>query len=211
MKLGADSISIELAGEAFELRPSLRASLRLVRRHSFPSLLAAVQAFNVTIIMDMLREAAIEPRLLRAEMTQHGLGSTRNRLTGPLAQFVLAIAGIDPDDATPPVPATDKPADPEQVFTDLFRYGTGWLGWTPEETWNATPAEIIAARNGRTDLIMDVLQAVYGPAEKGQVENKPSQTVNAYSPEVLQQIKEQGHDPAFDRNAAAAFKSRLVR
>jgi Conserved hypothetical phage protein (DUF2376). len=210
MKLGADSIYIELAGEAFELRPSLRASLRLVRRHSLPSLLAAVQAFNITIISDTLREAAIKPRLLLAEIAQHGLGSVRNRLTGPLAQFVLAIAGIDPDDTTPAQPSTEKPSDPEQLFTDLFKVGTGWLGWTPEETWNATPAEIIAARNGRTDLIMDVLQAVYGPAEKGQAENKPSQTVDAYSPEVLHQIEEQGHDPAFDRKAYAAFKAKVL-
>lgn len=209
MKLGADSISIELAGEAFELRPSLRASLRLVRRYGFPSLLAAVQAFDVTVISDMLREAAIKPSLLFTAIAQHGLGSTRNRLTGPLAQFVLAIAGIDPDDATPPTPATERPADPEQVFTELFKVGTGWLGWTPEEAWNATPAEIIAARNGRTDLIMDVLQAVYGPAEKGKAD-KPSQTVNAYSPEVLHQIEEQGHDPAFDRKAYAAFKAKVL-
>jgi hypothetical protein len=209
MKLGADSIYIELAGEAFELRPSLRASLSLVRRHSFPSLLAAVQAFNVTVISDLLREAAIKPSLLLAEITRLGLGSVRKRLSGPLAQFVLAIAGIDLNDTTPPAPVKDKSADPEQVFTDLFRYGTGWLGWTPEETWNATPAEIIAARNGRTDLIMDVLQAVYGPAEKGKAD-KPAQTVDAYSPEVLQQIEEQGHDPVFDRKAYAAFKAKVL-
>jgi hypothetical protein len=210
MKLGADGIYVELAGEAFELRPSLRASLRLVRRHSFPSLLAAVQAFNVTVISDMLREAAVSPGLLLTEIAGHGIGIVRKRLTGPLAQFVLAIAGIDPNDTTPPAPATDKPSDPEQVFTDLFRYGAGWLGWTPEETWNATPAEIIAARNGRTDLIMDVLQAVYGPAEKGQTEDEPSKIVNTYSPEVLRQIEEQGHDPAFDRKAYASFKAKVL-
>lgn len=204
MKLGADSIHIELAGEAFELRPSLCASMNLVRRHGLPGLFAAVQGFNVTIIMDMLREAAIKPGLLLAEIAAIGLGAVRNRLTGPLAAFVLAIAGIDPDDITPPAPTTGKPADPEQVFAQLFGFGTGWLGWTPEQTWNATPAEIIAARTGRTDLITDILQAVFG---------KPTGTNGATAPDhytaaQLRQIEEAGHDPAFDRMGLQALKGK---
>lgn len=120
MKLGADGIYVELAGEAFELRPSLRASMHLVRRHGLTGLLVAVQAFNVTIVMDMLREAAIKPSLLLAEIAAFGLGSVRNRIIGPLAEFVLAVAGIDPDDATPSAPTPGKPVDPERVFAQLF-------------------------------------------------------------------------------------------
>lgn len=204
MKLGADSIYIELAGEAYELRPSLRASMQLVRRHGLPGLLAAVQGFNVTIIMDMLREAAIKPSLLLAEIAAIGLGPVRNCLTGPLVEFVLAIAGIDPDDTTPPTPTTSKPADPEQVFTDLFKIGTGWLGWSPEEAWNATPAEIIAARAGRTDLITDILQAVFGKPEGATSGTK----TDHYTSEQLKQIEDAGHDPAFDRAGLQALKGK---
>ncbi|MFD1942737.1 phage tail assembly chaperone [Paradevosia shaoguanensis] len=201
MKLGADGIYVELAGEAYELRPSLRASMRLVRRHGLTGLLAAVQGFNVTIIMDVLREAAISPKLLLADIAAFGLGTVRNRLTGPLAEFVLAIAGIDPDD-TAPAPS-GKPIDPEQAFAKLFGIATGWLGWSPEEAWNATPAEIIAARNGRVDLITDVMKAVFGTTEE-------QTSIAIYTPDQLSQIEEGGHDPAFDREGYAALKAKLL-
>jgi len=201
MKLGADGIYVELAGEAYELRPSLRASMRLVRRHGLSGLLAAVQGFNLTVITDMLREAAIKPSRLLAEIAAIGLGSVRNRLTGPLAAFVLAIAGIDPDDAKPPEATTGKPADPEPVFAQLFGIATGWLGWTPEEAWNATPAEIIAARAGRTDLITDVLKAVFGTTDE-----KTSATT--YTADQLAKIEEQGRDPAFDRSGLHGLKNK---
>ncbi len=192
MKLGADGIYVELAGEAYELRPSLRASMRLVRRHGLPGLLAAVQGFNVTIIMDMLREASIKPSLLLAEIATLGLGTVRNRLTGPLVEFVLAIAGIDPDETQPTEHANNQPVAPERVFAQLFGFATGWLGWPPEEAWNATPAEIIAARAGRTDLITDILKAVFGTTDE------PA-SADHYTPDQLAEIEEQGYDPAFDR------------
>jgi hypothetical protein len=201
MKLGADGIYVELAGEAYELRPSLRASMRLVRRHQLNGLLAAVQGFNVTIIMDMLREAAIKPSLLLAEIAAIGLGTVRNHLTGPLVAFVLAIAGIDPDDATPLEAATGKPADPERVFAQLFGIATGWLGWTPAEAWNATPAEIIAAKTGRTDLISDVLKAVFGTTDE-------QTRADTYTADQLAKIEEQGHDPAFDRSGLHGLKNK---
>lgn len=199
MKLGADGIYVQLAGEAFELRPSLRASMRLVRRQGLTGLLAAAQDFNVTTIMDVLKEAAIKPGLLLAEIADIGLSSVRNRLTGPLALFVLAIAGIDPDDATPTEPAPGKPVDPERVFAQLFGIATGALGWTPEQAWNATPAEIIAAHNGQTAHLIrtGVL-----------VELKPSQTTDHYTADQLKQIEEEGHDAAFDRAGLHALKGK---
>jgi len=199
MKLGADGIYVELAGETFELRPSLRASMRLARRHGLPALYVAAQDFNVTVIADVLREAAIKPSLLLAEIAAIGLGKVRNRLTGPLVQFVLAIAGIDPTDATPSKPATGRPIDPEQVFAQLFGVATGALGWAPEEAWNATPAEIIAAHNGQTAHLIrtGVL-----------IEQTPGQTANHYTEDQLRQIEENGHDPAFNRASLHALKGK---
>lgn len=197
--LGADGIYVELAGEAYELRPSLRACIRLVRLHGLTSLLAALQDFNVTTIMDVLREAAIKPSLLLTEIAAVGLGTVRIRLTGPLAEFVLAVAGIDPDEATPSEPAPGKPVDPERVFAQLFGIATGALGWTPEEAWIATPAEIIAAHNGQTAHLIrtGVL-----------VEQKPGQTADHYTETQLKQIEAEGHDPAFNRAGLHALKGK---
>lgn len=204
MQLGADPIYIELAGEAFELRPSLRASMHLIRRHGLARLFAAVPAFNITIVMDVLREAAIKPGLLLAEIAAIGLGRVRNRLTNPLAEFVLAVAGIDPHAQTLPAPTPGKPVDPEQALTQLYRFATGWLGWTPEAAWNATAAEIIEARAGRMTLITEILEAVFG---------KPASTTSApagtrYTPDQLEQIVELGHDPAFDRAGLHALQGK---
>lgn len=198
--LGADGIYVELAGEAHELRPSLRACKRLVQRHGLASLLVAAQGFNLTIIADMLREAGIKPALLLAEIGAHGLGKVRNQLTGSLAKFVLAIAGVDPDDTTPIKPAPGKPITPHEYHSQLFEIATGWLGWTPEQAWTATPAEIIAAQSGHIAYLQ--LTGVLVPADGTK---KP----DVYTPEQLKHLEEGGLDPAFDREALHALKAKL--
>ena len=204
--LGADGIYVELAGEAHELRPSLRATMRLLRRHQLFGLTAAVEDFNVTVIMDVLREAGIKPALLLEEIAAIGLGKVRYRLTGPLALFALAIADIDPAKTTPTTPTTPikpvagKPITPTEYHTQLFEIATGWLGWTAKEAWNATPAEIIAAQNGHVAYLQmtGVLKRVDGP-------KKP----DIYTAEQLKHLEEGGLDPAFDREGLRALKARL--
>jgi hypothetical protein len=176
--------------------------MRLVRRHGLPALVAAAYEFNVAVIMDVLREAAIKPELLPAEIAAIGLATVRQRLTGPLAQFALAIAGPDPDAPPEPAPTTGERMTPEEVFTHLFEIATGWLGWTPEEAWNATIPEIIAAHRGRTDMIMDVLKAVFGTSETAEP------TPETYTPERLAEIEANGFDPAFDRAGLNALKGK---
>ncbi|MBJ7578141.1 hypothetical protein JHC09_09600 [Devosia sp. MC532] len=202
MRLGADSIFVELAGEAFELRPSLRACMRLVRRHQLNGLLSAVQDFNFTVIADVFGEAGIKPSLLQREIAATGLGVVRNRLTGPLSEFALAVAGIDPYDAKPAPATPGESLSPSEMHTRLFEIATGWLGWTPEEAWNATPAEIIASKNGRTDLITDILKAVFGSSDQA------AQAVPQYTEALLDQIERDGRDPAFDRAGLRALKGK---
>lgn len=130
MLLGADAVLIELAGEALELRPTLRAGMRLARRHGLSGLLAAARDFNITIVSDVLRECGIGPGLVLTEIEAHGLAVVRARLTGPLAEFALALAGIDPVTDTEPSPATTGPQlTPHEYHARLFEIATGWLGW----------------------------------------------------------------------------------
>lgn len=205
MRLCADTISVEIAGEAYELRPTLRACTRLTHRHGLVTLAGAVSDFNVSIILDMLKEAAIRPAVLLAEIATLGVGKVRNRLTVPLSQFVLALAGIDPEANTQQEPATGKQLTPAEYHTRLFEIATGWLGWTPEQAWCATPAEIIAARTGRTDLITDILKAVFGTTDKPDTGHTPS----PYTPEKLAEIDAAGLDPEFDRAGLHALKAKI--
>ncbi len=139
MRLGADSILVEIGGEAFELRPSLGASMRLARRYGLKGLAKALAEFNLTIVTDMLREAAIDPRAVHQDVAAIGLGKFRDKLTAPLTQFVLGIAGVDADaDNKTSVPVAD-PIPFERFFEQLFEVATGWLGWSPDQAWQATP------------------------------------------------------------------------
>jgi hypothetical protein len=177
--------------------------MRLVRRHQLIGLVTAVQEFNVTVINDILSEIGGKPALLLTDIEQHGLGVLRNRLASPLAAFVLALAGIEPDDATRPTPPPEPSLTPADFHTKLFETATGWLGWSPEQAWASTPDEIMAAKSGRTDLITDVLKAVFGTSDKRQTSS------TTYTVDQLKQVDDLGHDPAFDRNAFDQLKAGL--
>lgn len=205
MRLGADIISIEMAGEAYELRPSLRACMRLTHRHGLPALAGAASDFNLSIILDMLKEAAIRPTVLLGEIATLGLGKVRNRLMAPLSQFVLALAGVDPDAIGSPAPASGEELTPAEYHARLFEIATGWLGWTPEQAWCATPAEILAARTGRTDLITDILKAVFGTTDKPDA----GRALSPYTPEKLKEIEAAGFDPEFDRAGLHALRAKI--
>lgn len=84
-----------------------------------------------------------------------------------------------------------------EYFQSLYRYATGWLGWSPADTWTASPTEIEAAFTAHIDRL--VMMA------PGASETETDQPDN-YTPERLRQIEEQGFDPAFDRHSLHALK-----
>ncbi|MDF1598296.1 hypothetical protein PZ895_00720, partial [Mesorhizobium sp. YIM 152430] len=78
-----------------------------------------------------------------------------------LFAFIGALIGRDDSDHAP---AGEKTITFEEHFTGLFEIGTGWLGWSPETTWSATPGEIIAAQRG----LIAKLKAIHGSADEDQ-------------------------------------------
>lgn len=156
MKLG-HGIIVELGGAAIALRPSLRDAMRLEDRPGgLRGLLDAVQEESLTAAMEIIGPHYQHPAL--AQYTFDALPS----LTEPLTLYLLACVGIDP--SAPPT--TEKNKGETVPFAEhlaqLYRIGTGWLGWTPETTLTATPAEIIEARAGR----LAMLQAIFSGPEK---------------------------------------------
>lgn len=171
MQLATDTITIEARGHTIALRPSLRAATRLARRHgSFAPLLRGILDGHVGIITDLIREGGSvgDDRLLDTLETD-GLAVMLDLLTNPLMQFVLALAGYDDSNVEEP---TDQAAEPiafDDYHKRLFGIATGWLGWTPEVAWNATPAEIVAAHQGRVEM----LKAIYGSGDQAKAPAKP--------------------------------------
>lgn len=52
----------------------------------------------------------------------------------------------------------------------LFRYATGWLGWTPEIAWNTPIPELLMALESRIEWVQ--LTSPFGGAKSGE---KPKQ------------------------------------
>jgi hypothetical protein len=166
----ADDITVILAGEAITLRPSLRFAIRLERRPgSFAKLARDVMDGSLTAACDIIRDHA-DSRFLETRIFDAGI----ERLQSPLLAYVMALAGIDPEDA----PANDNAKNATVAYSrksvpfsehlaGLYRIGTGWLGWTPDTTLDATPAEISEAYQGR----LDMLKAIFGASD---TEDAPS-------------------------------------
>jgi len=159
MLLQVEPIRITIDGAAATLRPSLLAAYRLHRKHGFPAIIAGISEGNLSIVADIIECGTIGssfvPVLLR-DIEEHG-AINLDRLAPCLFEFVMSLIGIEEGDPSPG-PNPTKPLTFDQFFDELYAIGTGWLGWSPEQTWNATAGEIIAAQRG----LIAKLKAVHG-------------------------------------------------
>lgn len=167
MRLATDNAVVP--GSKLLLRPSLRAATHLEKHYGgFEKLLSQVSEGNVGALADVLSASANADLL--ADLAGVPLGDVMPGLIDAASRHVLTLAGVDADN---PKPATEVGA--RTTFADyhakLFRIGTGWLGWTPQQTWDATPTEILEAYNGH----LEMLRAIHGSAEPEQsIPDKPN-------------------------------------
>jgi hypothetical protein len=152
MRLADDTFRLTLGNRTYALRPTLRAAFHLHQRYDgFQALFQAVSEGSFTATMDVITATSIIVPVasLRDIM----------RARDQLLSFLLILIGAT---SKGDKPETGKPIAFDEYFTRLFQIGTGWLGWTPEDTWNATPAEIINAYEGRLEMFREMLKAIYG-------------------------------------------------
>jgi hypothetical protein len=161
MKLADDHIALKLGGEHIALRPTLRCGLRLERRPgSFAKLIEDLQGGSLTAALFVLTQDHDHPAL-----GAHVLDAGLETVCAALIAFVMQCAGIEPD-AKPDSNAANITVSFAEHLTNLYRIGTGWLGWTPAITLNSTPVEITEAYAGRVEM----LKAIFG----GESESKPA-------------------------------------
>ncbi|RVE93509.1 hypothetical protein [Sinorhizobium meliloti] len=198
-----EEVTIAHGGNAVTLRPSLRAAATLVDRHGFPALFRALDDCNLTIISEIILSASV----VRQDAAAFLL-CVRGR---PLFPFFLAVrqplaellSMLTPAPDPKAKPATGKPVSLRDFYQGLYAQATGWLGWTSEQAWNATPTEIDRAYAAHVEK----LKAIHGSAD----DKAASEQDNAYTPERLKEIDELGYDPAFDRNGLCALRSKIAR
>ncbi len=200
-----DAITLSYGPHAIALRPSLRAASFLERLHDgFPALVGKIEEFDTKTIAAIItatadREAA---QALFIYASKHPLATFRQATQAPLIALVTALLPRPKETPKGTASASTAAHDPQpwkDVFADLYGLATGWLGWTPDTAWHATPQEITDAFTAHVEK----LKAIHGAAED---DEDTASTSATYSTDQLQQIEEQGHDPAFDRGALHALK-----
>lgn len=198
-----DEITLALGGNTVRLRPSLRAATRLERLHDgFAGLLRNVSEFHFGTVCAVILTAATdrqEATALLAQINSTPLRDAADAITAPILALCAAFIPASDEDAKPQSSA--KPMPWPDFYRELYRTATGWLHWTPEAAWNATPTEINEAFAGHIAM----LRAIHGNPDDA--DSKP----DAYSAEQLQQIDDQGFDPAFDRAGLSALKAKIQR
>lgn len=161
----AEEITVTIAKEAVLLRPSLRFAIQLERRPgSFQTLTREILDGSLTAAVEI-----IQPHT-DLEFLPNRILDELDALKPALLRYVMACAGVDPDDAPKAQPKgkSAKSIPFRDYLQDLYSKATGWLGWPPEVALDATPAEIQLAYQGK----LEMLKAVYGSNEK----SKPDDT-----------------------------------
>lgn len=197
-----DEITLALGGDTVRLRPSLRAATHFVRNDGFADLPRRIAEFHLGTICDLITVAATdrqEAAAFLARMEATPLRIVADAITAPILALVAGFIPASDKDAKPA--SGGKPMPWPKVYRELYRKATGWLGWTPETAWNATPTEINEALTGH----LDRLKAIHGSPEQDDKQPEP------YTPEQMRRITEQGRDPAFDRDALQKLRARIAR
>lgn len=189
-----EEVTIAHGGNAVTLRPSLRAATILEERFGIPALFRALDDLNLTIISEIILT------MTSRQNAAAFLSSVPGRpllpfflsVRAPLVELVSMLTPA-PDPKAKHKPTTGKPMTWVEVFAALYDRATGWLGWTPEQAWNATPAEIDRAYRAH----LEKLKAIHG----GGTDNKEP------DPEQIERNIAAGLDPEFDRAGLHALKA----
>ncbi len=160
LSIGDGVFKSTMQGGGITLRADLRALATIASKyHDFADLYGRIAAFDYTATVDLIRATSTDPDslLLPSDpdwVSYRALDEFFTLYTPQLLTFIERIAGAGDTDST-------EPSDPitlTELVERLFKVGSGWLEWSPEDTWNATPAEILLARDG----LIEKLKAIHG-------------------------------------------------
>lgn len=194
-----DDIVLEHGSNAVILRPSLRAASTLERSHDGFALLARrIDEFHTGTVREIIMTAATDRKDAAAFLSAMSRLPLRRFVDVAQAPLFRLCAGFIPaaDPTATPSPNA-KPMPWRDVYRELFRTATGWLHWTPEAAWNATPTEINEAFAGHVAM----LKALHGGEDDKTADRQPD-------PEQVSRNIADGLDPEFDRAGLRALKAR---
>lgn len=196
-----EQVTIAHGGNTVTLRPSLQAACTLEARYGFPALYKALDELNYTIICEIILSASPN--------RQNAVAFLGGNLERPLSAFFRAVQQSIAELLIMLTPATDpkakatsstaKPLTWPEIYAALYDRATGWLHWTPETAWNATPTEIDRAYWAH----IEQLKAIHDSGDDKQETKQPD-------PEQAKRNKADGLDPEFDRAGLRALKAKIA-
>lgn len=195
-RLAPDLVVVHLDGDAVVLRPTLRAAYRLNRREGgFPALSQGVLDGDMGVLADVIEEGAGRPTAIADLLKDVAINGVERlaELREPLLEYLGQLLGLDETKPSDQPADTSVPTMSRTEYLDrLFQIGCGNLGWRPDDTWNASPAEIEAAFKGRCDL----LRSIFGgsddqprPENKAPLSKRVAATMKALGAKVVKREK----------------------
>lgn len=192
----ANDVTLAHGGNVVRLVPSFRAAIILEQRQGgFVALLADLGAFKLQTVYAVIRAAADDrdaANRLIGELGGLSLVALRRITLEPLVTLISRLLSNDSAGTQTDQNSTAKPVAWAEYHRDLFKMATGWLHWTPAQTYAATIPEISIALEGHIDLLKATNGADDDDAD--------------ISPEQRQANLEAGLDPDFDRAGLSALR-----
>lgn len=198
-----EQVTIAHGDNAVTLRPSLRAAATLEARFGFPALYRALDELNLTVMCEVILAACSSRRDAAAFLSLvpgRPLFPFFMAVRGPLAELVSMFMPA-PDPKAKSSTGKVEPMPWAEVYAALYDTATGWLGWTPETAWNATPTEITRAYAAHLERLVTT----------GILTREDKHADKAPDPEQAAQNVAAGLDPEFDRAGLRALKAKITR
>lgn len=193
-----EEVTIAHGGNAVTLRPTLRAATSLEDQFGLPALYRAVEDLNVTVISEIILTSATsrqDAAAFLSSLVGKPLLPFYLAVRTPLAELVSTLTPA-PDPHANRKQTTGKPVTWAEVFAALFDRATGWLEYTPEQAWNATPTEIDRAYRAH----LEKLKAIHGGGPDKDDQSEPNLE------DLSERITSDGLDPEFDRSGLHALR-----
>lgn len=191
-----EQVTFVHGGNTVTLRPSLRAAATLEERFGFPALYRALAEQNFTIISEIIRATRTE-NLEPAPVTDKPLFLFFAETLHPVARILDMLR----PEAEPNATATSgKSVSWKEAYRELYKVATGWLGWTPQTAWEATPNEIAMAYSAHIAR----LKAIHGSADD------QSSSYQQAPHDLAERLSSDGIDHEFDREGLQALKASIA-
>ena len=164
-------------GNTFAMRPTLGVAITLLYQfNDLATLWRGVTEGHFGTLSTIIATASGSSHGIVRGAIADNMATGLRTAQAACVELLAAITDFGTDDDDPGT-ATDAPGITiETAFAQLFKIGCGHLGWTPAETLDASPAQILLAHRGRIDL----LKSIFGGGDESEGQ-KPAPTKPDYS------------------------------